>query len=254
MQNKTDSIHQIKFYPTSTDFLILVTTSSSLLYSVNDCCVAPLLLLPGIQKFHLLHDTENLSLIVRDDLIEIWKSVNSEFKKLSELSLVLGPRYSNKKEILQSDMMGDKLILLTSEMWLTTVELKSSNKLFITHRVKLLDSKPLSFSYANESIIFETANGSVLISETSNSNFIAQISIENQSNHRQKVEDKNMLKNDQSNPNESIANPPILVSPKSKKTQVQSPNKGSNDNREKTKKFLAFHPVVVVKIHQVWIL
>lgn len=181
LSNKTDSIIQIDFYPTSTDFLILVTTSNSLLYSINDCCTAPLLMLPGIRKFHILHESGNMSLIVREDTVEIWSSLATKSKRLAELKMVTTPKYTNQKEVIVSDMMGDKLILLTSQMWLTTVEVKNSTKLFVTHRVKLLDSKPLSFSYANESIAIATANGNVLISETSNSNFIAQMAIGKQS-------------------------------------------------------------------------
>lgn len=196
LSSKTDSIQQIEFYPTSTDFLILVTTSSSLLYSLKDCCTAPLLMFQGIQRYHILHETENSSLIVLDDSVEIWKSVENKSKMLSEIKLVVSPKCFNSKEILASDMIGDKLILLTSKMWLTTVELKSSKKLFVTHRVKLLDSKPLSFAYANESNFFSTKNGNILISEITNPNFIAQMEFDTKID--QKPPEKNDNKNDNS--------------------------------------------------------
>lgn len=212
LMSKTDSIEQINFYPSSTAFLILVTTSSSLLYSIEECCTAPLLMIQGIRKCHILPTVENLTLIVRDDSVEIWKFIENQFKRISELSLVVSPKYSNQKEILVSDLMGDKLVLLSSEMWLTTVELKMqlSKKLFITHRVKLLDSKPLSFSYANESISFATSKGNVLISETMNSNFIAQMAIEsnkplqnNSSTTSDEIQSSPLLENSESSQNNS---------------------------------------------------
>lgn len=144
LSNKTDAIRQIEFYPTSADFLILVTTSNSLLYSIKDCCTAPLLMLNGIRKYHLLRNNENMSLVVRDDSIEIWDFVENQFKRIADLNMALSPKYSNLKEILASDMIEDKLILLTSEMWLTTVEFKSK-KLFITHMSEIARFKTFVF-------------------------------------------------------------------------------------------------------------
>ena len=114
-------------------------------------------MLLGIRRYHILHDTGNLSLVVLDDSIQIWKSLENQHKRVSEINLVISPKYSKQSEILESDMIGDKLIILTSEMWLTTIEFKYS-KLFITHRVKLLDSKPSSISYANESLRWFSKN------------------------------------------------------------------------------------------------
>lgn len=54
--------------------------------------------------------------------------------------------------------------------------------------MKLLDSKPLSFSYANESLIFATEKGNVLVSETLNSNFITQMQIERKPSQQLKMD------------------------------------------------------------------
>lgn len=215
--SKADSIHEIKFYPTSTEFLILVTTSNSLLYSITECCTAPLLMLPGIRKYHILHDTGNIALIVRDDSVELWKSMSNQNKRLAEAKMITSPKYSNQREIVVSDMVGDKLVFITSQMWLTTVEVKFSSKLFITHRVKLLDSKPLSFSYANESIAIATVNGNVLVSETSNPNFIAQMTYKVQNQPKLQDQDNSSFETtEKRTSNEDSQKRQVLRSPESK--------------------------------------
>lgn len=219
--NKTDSIHEIKFYPTSTQFLILVTTSNSLLYSISDCCTAPLLMLPGIRKLHILHDSGNIALTVRDDSVELWKFLTNQNKRLSEAKLITSPKYANVSEILVSDMMGDNLVFITSQMWLTMIEVKFSSKLFVTRRAKLLDSKPLSFSYANESIAIATANGNVLVSETSNPNFIAQMNIKTHA--PQKPPELETVSVEPTNSSNAKPSSPKLLSPDSKKRQQQQP-------------------------------
>lgn len=175
LSNKTDFIHEIKFYPTSTEFLILVTTSNSLLYSIHENCTAPLLPLPGIRKFYNIHDSRNIALIVRDNSVELWEFLSNQNKRLAEAKMTTLTKIGTQREILVSDMMGDKLVMITSQMWLTTLEVKFSSKLFITRRVKLLDAKPMSFSFANESIAIATAIGNVLVTATSNPNFVAQM-------------------------------------------------------------------------------
>ncbi|OHT08387.1 hypothetical protein TRFO_23152 [Tritrichomonas foetus] len=178
LTNKTDRISEIKYYPTSNDFVILVTQSNCLLYSITECHTTTLLNIPNTQRFHILHDSGNITIIVRSDTVELWKFSVNQNRRLSEIPLATS-KILGQSEILACDMMGDNVILLTAGYWLTTVEVHNF-KLFVTHRIKLLDSKPISYSFNNDSIIFASKDGKVLVTETSNSNFVMQMRFKGQ--------------------------------------------------------------------------
>lgn len=176
LTKETDKIEEIRFYPTSEDFLIIVTSSSSMLYSIEESCTASLLNIPNIKRLKILHSSGNLALIVKSDVVELWKLSGTDSNRLSEAKMGGHPKFLGHDDIYVADFNSDKLMIVTAGMWLTTIECKFGSKLFVTQRVKLLDVKPQSFHFANGALIFATKDGRILVTESPNSSLAMEMS------------------------------------------------------------------------------
>ena len=173
LNDSADKLIDIKFYPTTIHFLVLLTESYALLYSIDESTTVALINLKSMQKFHILHDSGNVAMIVFNDSVHLWKFSINQNIRLAELPLSTS-KLSGQNEISCCDMMGDKLLLVTQGGWLNTVEARN-NKLFVTQRVKILGCEPLSWSLSNDAIAFSMSDGKILITETKNPNFIRQM-------------------------------------------------------------------------------
>ena len=128
LNDSADKLIDIKFYPTTIHFLVLLTESYALLYSIDESTTVALINLKSMQKFHILHDSGNVAMIVFNDSVHLWKFSINQNIRLAELPLSTS-KLSGQNEISCCDMMGDKLLLVTQGGWLTTVEARN-NKLF----------------------------------------------------------------------------------------------------------------------------
>ena len=184
---KDDYVTNCSFFPSHTNFVIVVTNKESLLYALEEQCAVSLLNLPDIQSIQISKTFGNRALVVRDNTVELWELEKDSNTRIASIKMTTN--LSTTSEIKLVDIIDDKIILMTSKYWLTTVEIRH-NKLFVTKRIKLLDSKPNDCSFTNESFAFCTEDGKVMVTRTNNPTFKLQMKWNNKTQKKNAITPK----------------------------------------------------------------
>ncbi|OHT06047.1 hypothetical protein TRFO_05689 [Tritrichomonas foetus] len=166
-----DNVNFFEFFPNHHNFLIVATSKEINLFSVHEETLVPFIPTPEAKFVSIPNSSDNQAIIGYDNSLALW-SLNGDFWK--RLSLTnLAPIKNQKAEILTYSQLDDKILVTTSSHWLTVIEEKR-NKLFITERVKLLDSKPKDWDFRKGSIAFVTKNGNISITRWTPDSIVKQ--------------------------------------------------------------------------------
>ncbi|KAK8885508.1 hypothetical protein M9Y10_040957 [Tritrichomonas musculus] len=166
---ESKQITNCSFFPIHRNFLIVATDSESMLYALEEGVSVPLLNIPDIQQIQISRNLGNRAIVVRFGTVELWELQKDMSKRISSTK-ISSSKLSSINEIQLIDILDDTIVLLTSTFWLTTIELRR-DKLFVTKRVKLFNSRPNDFSFANDAFAFCTEDGRVLVTRTTSPKF-----------------------------------------------------------------------------------
>jgi hypothetical protein len=161
LSGKSLTLNGCIFFPSNPDFLILITSSDVLLYSHPDGQAVPFLSLTNIQKIAFLSDRGNRALVVRAKSAELWEFGESGKTKLSEINFTSPPQRSVHEMVL-CDIRNNQVVAVTRNWWLNTIAIRK-DRLFLVRRVRMLDSRPIDWSFANGIMAFSMKTGYVLM-------------------------------------------------------------------------------------------
>ena len=162
-KNSISAMEYFRYHP---GFVMIVTKLGTILYSVQDEVSIPLLPEPDLRAVYQLSVSGNLMIAVRDDALDLYQ-IGKETVKVQEL-YVAGHNNNTKnnmqimREIRSCHFSNNKVLLLTASWVLLTIELKN-RKLFISRYTRMLDAKPLDWSFWRGGMAIVTDNGKLLV-------------------------------------------------------------------------------------------
>lgn len=172
--DETTTITCCTLFPFYRHFLIIVTNKCALLHSIEESVTIELLRIPEIQAIQISKNLRNQMIIVKSDSVELWQIDKDKSQRICQTKLAVSQLNVTNEIQLVDVMTSNTIVLMTYKHWLTTVQLKY-NKLFVTKRVKLFNSRPMDFNFANDSFAFCTEDGQVMVTRTTNPKFKMQM-------------------------------------------------------------------------------
>lgn len=154
------SITSFSFFPNSKDFLVVANDKESKLISIEDCSEIPFISSEGIRMIHVLTSDPKRIIIGYDNKLCLWEYKDDMWTCLSVANL--NNMKSKLPEASLYSSLDDQIMVVTAHHWLTIVEVKR-NKLFITHRYRLMQSKPMDWDFRKGAIAFAHKDGTVSI-------------------------------------------------------------------------------------------
>lgn len=158
--SNNESITTLNFFPDHPNFLIISTTQTSYLFSVNEQFTLPYIQTEGIRFISSPSKSTNRIIIGYDDSISLWQYNDEGWTRLYLLNFV--QLKGTKAEAKLYTSLDDKVIVFTESNWLTVIE-ERNNKLFVAQRIRMMPSKPLDWDFRKGSIAFANQCGSVLV-------------------------------------------------------------------------------------------
>ena len=155
-----EKINFFEFYPNHPNFLITTTRKGIHLFSIHESTIVSFIDTHDAKFVSVPNSSSSQVIIGYDDSIALWGLENGAWKRISLTNFVSLKNQS--AEILTYSILDDQILVTNSSHWLSMIELHR-NKLFITKRIKLMDSKPKDWSFRKGSIAFALSNGSVSI-------------------------------------------------------------------------------------------
>jgi hypothetical protein len=135
-----------------------------MVYALKGRTTAPLCFLTDIQYIAFLPTSGSDAVVVRSDSIEL-RDLSSKSKQPKSECILSTMRLNVSLEIALVDIRNDAIEVITQGWWLTTIIVRR-NRLFVSHRVKIMNSKPYDWSFQGEMIAFGTKDGKVLVTRT----------------------------------------------------------------------------------------
>lgn len=155
-----DSITTLSFFPDFPNFLVISTTTTSLLFSINDGFTIPYIKTEGIRFISAPSKLTNRIIIGYDDAISLWQYNDEGWMRLHQTTFV--PLKKAVSEAKLYATLDDQVIVFTESHWLTVIE-EHHDKLFVVQRIRMMPSKPLDWDFRKGSIAFANQCGSVLV-------------------------------------------------------------------------------------------
>jgi hypothetical protein len=160
MCDREDKIVYCSFLPATPDCLLVVGSQSSFIYLLKEVVTIPFLAVPKVQFIGLTSARGDRAVVVRADTVELF-DIGSERRPVSSRSLAAAV-LSSHAEIELFDFRNDTLAVITRNRWLTIISIYR-DRLFVSKRVRLLNSAPVDWSFIHEHIALTTKDGFVLI-------------------------------------------------------------------------------------------
>jgi hypothetical protein len=158
----SNRIHFCSFFPACSDFLIVCTSDGTVLYHIQSRTAFQFLALPDVRLIAFSSTCGSLAFIVRSSSVELWDlSLNYRVSDLPLSPSVL----LKTPEITSMSFRNDRLLIVTRSSWLTTIR-EHRRRLFVSNRVKLLDSKPLDWAFSVDQLALATADGKLIITRS----------------------------------------------------------------------------------------
>lgn len=157
--SESDSITTLSFFPDFPNFIVISTTLTSYLFSINEGFTIPYIKTEGIRFISSPSKLTNRIIIGYDDAISLWQYNDEGWSRLHITTFV--PMKGLCPEAKLYATLDDKVIVFTESHWLTVIE-EHHDKLFIVQRIRTMPSKPLDWDFRKGSIAFATQGGDVL--------------------------------------------------------------------------------------------
>jgi hypothetical protein len=161
MADRSEKIRNCSFFTADPNFLMVITNREALVYALKDRSTAPLCSLPDIQNIAFLPTCGDRAIVVRSDSIEL-RDLGQKSKPVLAECVLSAMRLTRCPEIAASDFRTDAVEVITEGWWLTTIAIRN-NRLFVSGRVRILNSKPYDWALNGQSMSFATADGKLLV-------------------------------------------------------------------------------------------
>lgn len=163
LSDKTNEINNIDFYPSHQNYLLIATRHSSILYSLKTGDTINIIGHSDVMYIGGHERAGNQLISIRPDGVTMWHFNNGDARHAAEIN-ISNSRIGNGKEILFCVKKYNRILLLTREYWLLTIEWRQ-HKLFVTHSFKLLCQKPLDIDCMRGSFAMVTGNGYLCVTK-----------------------------------------------------------------------------------------
>jgi hypothetical protein len=159
--SRGERIVHLSFFPAAPENLIVVTTAESFVYSLREFAAVTFIRFPRMLFIAFTAAKGNRAIIVKPAGVELWDVGVTQCRLTSEVTLG-AQRFYSVPEISLFDFRNDSLIVVTASWWLTLVTIRR-NRLFVSSRVRLMNAKPLDWSFTPHQVAFAMSDGQVLI-------------------------------------------------------------------------------------------
>jgi hypothetical protein len=159
--SKGEKLVHVSFFPAAPENLIVVTTKESFVYSLREFVAVSFISVPKMLFIAFTANKGNRAVIVKPTCVELWDVGLTQCRLTSELALG-AQRFYSVPEISLFDFRNDALIIVTASWWLTVITIRR-NRLFVSSRVRLMNAKPLDWSFTPDQVAFATRDGQVLV-------------------------------------------------------------------------------------------
>ncbi|OHT15479.1 hypothetical protein TRFO_02782 [Tritrichomonas foetus] len=155
-------ITSLLFFPGHSTFLIVATSTKSVLFSIQQQITIPLILTEDIRFISYLTKSNDKIIIGHSSSVSLWQF---DFAKSiwNRKSIINFSKISAKfPEARMFAELDNKIVIVTQSHWITVIE-ERRDKIFIVQRIRLMPAKPLDWDFRKGSIAFCTSDGQVLV-------------------------------------------------------------------------------------------
>lgn len=161
-QKNRQVINCVSFIPNRNDSFILGTLQGILLFFINSQLSVQLWNFGNVLNMFFPDSHGNGMVLTNNNSLQYCIFDGNSPKCISSIPLSILKTNSNSFPLVVS--RGNKIAVVSNSYWLSMIVIHRQ-KLFISGRIRLFNSKPLDWSFNSGSIAFVTKSGSLMISE-----------------------------------------------------------------------------------------